>query len=88
MDARTQDLVHELRRQECGNMSVEGCYGRTKKRAKPHASDEVGVHVMEKTADVTRVARSKNAEGTWSKTVVAPVALFNQDQLGGALDWC
>jgi len=67
MNARTQDLIHELRRHECDNVAVEGHYGSTKKMARPHASDEVGVHIMEKNADISRVTRSKNVQEMWTR---------------------
>ena len=40
----------------------------------PHATDEVGVDIIEKVDDVLRGTRSKR--GKWVKTSVEPLALY------------
>ena len=69
-DARPVELVHELRRQMCGNWDFDNYHHNEKKRAVPHAIDEVGVDIMEKADDVVRGTRSK--KGKWVKTRVEP----------------
>ena len=48
-DARPVELVHELRRQMCGNWDFDKYYhNEKKKRAVPVATDEVGIDILEK----------------------------------------
>jgi len=73
IDARTQDLIHELRRQNCGNWDHGTCCGHAEKRAKPCASDEVLIHIFEKKEDATRAAGG--AEGALVTTAARPLTL-------------
>jgi hypothetical protein len=76
-DARRVELIHELRRQEY-NATVESYYHNNKKRAQPHASDEVGIDIVEKSEDVLRETR-ENKKGKWHRKVIEPMALYCSD---------
>lgn len=73
-NARPQDLVHELRRLECGNWDDYDYYIGSKKRGKPHSSDAVGITIHEKMYDV--VYHSARNAPLWKRTELKPMALF------------
>ena len=76
-NARPLELVHELRRQMCGNWDFDNYHHNKNKRAVPHASDEVGVDIPEKAEDISRGTRSSsNKKVKWMKTRVEPLALY------------
>jgi len=62
-DARRVELIHELQRQGCDS-SIKGHCCNDKKRAWPHASDEVGIDIVDKTKDVLRKTQI-NKKGKW-----------------------
>ena len=75
-DARPVELIHELRRLDC-TATVENYYYEGKKRARPHASDKVGVDIIEKCEDVLREARN-DKKGKWWRIILEPVALYTR----------
>jgi hypothetical protein len=79
-DARTPALIHELRRLECGNIYEEDYYHNPKKRGRAHASDEIKVHIFQKTEDITRSLITRATSNfEWAERVeVGPMALVSR----------
>lgn len=75
-NGRQAALVHELRRQTCGNYTEAGYYDHPKKKGQPHASDMVGVHILECKKETAKLLRHSTRGGDWLTTVIAPVRLY------------